>query len=117
GQGVEHAGDVLADMLCKRRLVVDQRGEIDAPVGQCGEDRAGKRRHEIDDRGDGRTLKPVRRSDPVETAQAIIELHWKRRAAHRPHSLVRQNLDRPAKTLHEALEVELMAYEVEFDAG
>jgi hypothetical protein len=114
---MEHACDVLTDVLGKRRLVLDQRGEVDAPVGQCREDRLGERRHEVDDRGDRRARNPVRRGDAVEAAQAIVELHRKRDAAHRPHALVRQNVDRQAEAMHEALEIELVASEIEFDAG
>ena len=52
---------------------------------------------------------------PVEPAQPVVELHRERHAAHRAHLLVRQHLDRAAEALHEALEVELVAAEVELD--
>src|SRR5205085_11171182 len=92
-------------------------GEIDAPIRQGREDRAGERRHYIDERGDERALDPVCRSDSVEAPQAVIELHRKSHAAHRPYFLVCQNVDRPAEALLEAREVELMAEEVKLDAG
>src|SRR5919204_334748 len=114
---MEHAGDVLADVLGKRRVILDQGGEFDAPVSQCREDRPRERRYEVEDRGERRACNPARRSDAIEAPQAIVELHWKGDAAHRPHALVRQNLDCQAEALHEALEVELVASEVEFDAG
>ena len=46
---MERAGDVLADVLGERIVVRDQRGEIDAAVRERREDRAGERRHEIDE--------------------------------------------------------------------
>ena len=58
---MKRAGDVLADVLRKRIVVLDQGREIDAPVGQRREDRPGERRHEIDERCDDRALNLVRR--------------------------------------------------------
>jgi len=65
--GMEHARDVVANVLGKCRIVLDERGEIDAPIRQGREDRAGERRHDIDERGDERALDPVCRSDSVVT--------------------------------------------------
>ena len=112
---MERAGDVLADVLGERIVVLHQRREIDAPVGERREDRAGERRHEIDQRGDDRALHLVRGVDAVEPAQPVGELHREGHAAHGAHLLVRQHVDGAAEALHEALEVELVAGEVEFD--
>ena len=115
--GMKHARDVVVNVLGKRRIVLDERGEIEAPIRQAREDRAGERRHDIDERGDERALDPVCRSDSVETPQAVIELHWKSHAAHRPYFLVCQNVDRAAEALLETRQVELVPKQVELDAG
>jgi len=52
-----------------------------------------------------------------EPAQAVGELHREGDAAHGAHLPVRQHVDRAAEALHEAREVEVVAGEVELDAG
>src|SRR5204863_3505156 len=74
---MEHAGDVLADVLGERRVILDQGGELNAPVGQCREDRPRERRYEVEECGERRARDPVRRSDAIEAPQAIVELHRK----------------------------------------
>ena len=101
--GMERAGDVLADVLGKRRIVLDQRGEIDAPVGQRREDRPGERRHEIDDARRSPRSQSGSRVDAVEAAQAIVELHRKCDATHGRTRSCASMSTAAAEALHEAL--------------
>ena len=55
---MEHAGDVLADMLGQRIVVLHQRREIDLAVGERAEHRLGQRRHHIGQPGDGLGFAP-----------------------------------------------------------
>ncbi len=113
---VEGAGDVLADMLGERLVVPDQRGKIDAAIGECREHRTGERGDEVDQRGDERALDLVRRIDAVEAAQLVGEFHREGDARYGAHLLVPQHLDRAPKALHEAREIEVVASEVELHA-
>ena len=109
------AGDVAAQVLGQRVVVLRQVLQVDPPVGQRREDRAGERRHPIDQLGHQRALDLVLGVEPVELPQAIVELDRERMRDHGAHLFVRQHLDRHAEGLHEPLQIEVVAEKIELD--
>ena len=55
------------------------------------------------------------RRDAIEPSQSIVELYWEGQPRDGAHRVMRQNLHAAAKAVHEALEIQLMAGEIELD--
>ena len=112
---MKRAGDVLLDMLRQRVIIRHQRGKIHFAIGQRGKDRRGERRDGINERGDGRALELVCRRDAIKPPQSIVELYRERQPRNGAHRVMRQNLRAAADARHEALEIKLVAGEIELD--
>ena len=113
---MEHAGDVLADVLGQRVVVLapaPSRSTLrSASVPNTGSASAGTM---IGQPGDGLRLHRVGGGLLVELAQPVGELHREGHAAHRAHLVIGQHLDRQPEADHQALQIELVAGEVHLD--
>ena len=112
---VKLAGDIVADVLGERRVVLHQRREIDPAIRQRREHRPAQRRNEIEKLRDDGALESIRTRDPVEHAQPVGEFDREGHAANFAHPRVGEHLDGAAERDLEALQIELMAGEVELD--
>ena len=112
---MERAGDIVAGYARRARrhpaASCARSTRRSASVAKIGPAAAAP----VDQRGDRRALDLVAGRDAVEPPQAVGEFHRKRQPRHRAHRVMRQNIDAAAEAMHEALQVEVVAGEIELD--
>ena len=114
---MEGAGDVLAHVLGERVAIRDQCLEVDAAAGETAEHEIAQPRHRVENAGDQPGLDRVGAGELVEAADAIGEADREGRRAEVLDRPIRHQLDDAAEAVHQSQQVDLLAGEVELDAG
>ena len=112
---MEGAGDVFADVLGERFVVVHQLRQINLAVGERREDRAAQPRHEIDQPGDHGALQLVLAMMRLSRRSRSVNFTGKVTLLMARTCSCGQHVHGAAEADHETLQIELVAGEVELD--
>ena len=106
-----------AHVIGQRGVVIDERREVDAAIGQLAEDKIGQRRDGVERAGNQRGLDRIGAIElDLELSYFVGEAHRKHRGAQRAHGIARYQRNHAAEAVHQAAQVDVLAGKIEFDA-